>query len=78
MALATDGAYFRTTLRGDETARLHDQIANMDKKEFGSEQFSQYEQRYQYPLFVALVCLVLSMALSEGNRKAEEWRGRFA
>ena len=78
VALSTDGAYFRSTLRGDETGALYDQIANMDQKEFGSEQFSQYEQRYQYPLFAALVCLVLSMVLSEGNRKAEEWRGRFA
>ena len=78
VALATDGAYFRSTLRGTETELIYDLIANMDQKEFGSERISQHEQRYQFPLFAALVCLLLSTMLPEGNRKAEEWRGRFA
>lgn len=78
VALATDGAYFRSSLSGRETDLMYDLIANMDQKEFGSERFSQREQRYQYPLFAAIVCFVLAVMLPEGNRKEEEWRGRFA
>ena len=78
VALATDGAYFRSSLKGAETELIYDLIANMDQKEFGSERFAQHEQRYQYPLFAAIVCLLLAAMLPEGNRKEEEWRGRFA
>ena len=78
VALATDGAYFRSSLKGAETELIYDVIANMDKKEFGSERFSQYAQRYQYPLFVAIVCLLLATMLPEASRREEEWQGRFA
>ena len=78
MALATDGDYFRSSLGGGELDALHGRLAQMDQKEFGSTRFTQYEERFQMPLLLAIACFLGEALLGDGRSRKEEWKGRFA
>ena len=78
IALLTDGKYYRSTIRGMELDRIYEDISKLEKKELKSRQYSQYEDRYQYFLLVAILALMAEGLLSDRRRKKAEWRGRFA
>jgi len=78
IALAGQGVYFRSTLGGSELDALCKQIAGMDQKEVGSTRFIQYEDRFQIPLLLALICFFAAAGISERRHQSTEWRGRFA
>lgn len=78
IALLTDGKYYRSTIRGMELDRIYEDISKLEKKELKSRQYSQYEDRYQYFLLVAILALMAEGLLSDRKRKKAEWRGRFA
>jgi hypothetical protein len=50
----------------------------MEKRELEGERFSQFEERFQIPLAVALVLLVSEMLVSDRRRRKREWSGRFS
>lgn len=78
MALQTGGKYYRATGAEQELQKIYDDISKMEKKELGSVRFTQFEDRYQFFLFVAVVLLVLEIAIPERKRTEEAWKGRFA
>lgn len=78
IARAGEGTYFRSSLEGGELSLLQDRIDRLDDKEFGEESFRRYEERYQWPLALALLCLLVETTLSERQRQQREWQGRFA
>jgi Ca-activated chloride channel family protein len=78
VAAAGEGAYWRNSLTAGELDELADRIAGVEEKELGSERFTRYEERYQIPLALALVCFLTEGLLSERSRSRREWRGRFA
>ncbi|NIA28575.1 MAG: VWA domain-containing protein [Actinobacteria bacterium] len=77
IALKTGGKYFRATSGENELDKIYDSISGMQKKELGSMQFSQFEDRFQYLLAFALILLVLEIFISERKSVKHEWRGRF-
>jgi len=77
IALQTGGKYYRATSGEDELHKIYDEISKMEKKELGSMQFSQFEDRYQYLLIFAIVLLVLEVVIPERKKVRKEWRGRF-
>ena len=77
VAALSEGAYYRSSLRGSEIEEIYDEIANMDQKEFESQRFRRYEERYQIPLALALACFALESLLGDRRRQRREWRGRF-
>ena len=78
IALSTEGDYFRSSLGGGELDALHEQIAGMDEKEFGSLRFTSYEERFQIPLLLALLCFMVEAWMSDRRRLQGQWRGRFS
>ncbi len=78
MALETGGDYFRSTLGGAELAALYDQIAEMDQREIGSTRITRYQERFQWPLLLALCCFLAEAFLGDARVQAREWKGRFA
>jgi Ca-activated chloride channel family protein len=78
MALTADGDYFRSSLGGGELKAVYAQIAQMDQKELGSTRLTRYEERFQVPLLMALVCFLAEALLGDGRTPPHEWRGRFA
>jgi len=78
MALAANGAYYRSTVSGREIDAVASAIANMEQKDVGAERLTRYEERYQIPLGLAIVCLLAEFLLSDRVQRRREWRGRFA
>ena len=78
IALSTNGDYFQSSLQGGELDAVADYISQMDQKELGGARFTQYEERFQIPLLLALACFIGEAWLISRSRREEEWRGRFA
>ena len=77
IALQTGGKYYRASSGEEELEKIYDEIMKMEKKELGSLQFSQFEDRFQYLVVFALLLLALEIFLPERKAVRREWRGRF-
>lgn len=67
IALVTDGKYYHATPREFELDKIYDEINKMEKKELSSRLFTQYEDRFQYFLGIALLLLCIEFVI--GDRK---------
>jgi len=65
IAEATGGSYRRGTSGGNEVDDVYKELESLGKTEFGARQISGYESRYQYPLALAIVLLLVEVVLSE-------------
>ena len=77
IALETGGKYYRASTGEVELEKIYSDIEEMEKKELASQQFSQYEDRFQGLLGTALFLLVLEVLIPERRREKREWKGRF-
>ncbi len=68
-ALAEDGAYFRIARTSSSLPEIITALERLDKAEFGADQFEEYEIKYQWPLFVALLLLLAERLISDRRRK---------
>ncbi|MBE0645061.1 MAG: VWA domain-containing protein [Bacteroidetes bacterium] len=67
---ATTGGTFTQALSGrDNLATVFDQIERMEKKEFGTKQFTDYEDRFQYLVLLGLILLISELFLSETRNR---------
>ncbi len=78
IALQTGGKYYRATGGEQELDRIYDEIMKMEKKELGSVQYTQFEDRFQYFVAIGLILLILELLIPERRKVQQEWRGRFA
>ncbi|MBN2000816.1 VWA domain-containing protein [candidate division KSB1 bacterium] len=77
IALQTNGKYYRASTGEEELDRIYDEIFKMEKKELGSLTFSQFEDRFQILVALAILLIVFETILPERRRIKQEWRGRF-
>ena len=68
-ALAADGAYFRIARTSSSLPEIITALERLDKAEFGADQFEEYESKYQWPLFVALLLLFAERLIRERRKK---------
>jgi len=68
IAIETGGRYFRASTTEGELDAIYDEVARLEKKELESKLFQNLEDRFQYPLSVALLCLVGELWISERRR----------
>ncbi|MBM3326830.1 MAG: VWA domain-containing protein [Calditrichaeota bacterium] len=59
IAQATGGEYYRATPSGDEFHRVYERITGMDKEKFEQKQFTDYEDRFQWPLMAAFLLIII-------------------
>ncbi len=78
MALTTNGKYFHAAPGKFELTRVIEEINNMEKRELEAERFIQYEERFQIPLGIALILLIVEMFISDRRRSKKIWKGRFS
>lgn len=69
IALITDGKYYHATASEFELDKIYDEISKMDKKELSSRLFTQYEDRFQYFLGIALILLCVEFMIGDRKRK---------
>jgi len=77
IALQTNGKYYRSTSGEEELNKIYGEISKMERKELGSMQYSQFEDRFQYMLIFAIILLIVEAVLPERKAIKSEWRGRF-
>jgi Ca-activated chloride channel homolog len=70
IALATGGKYFRSTPEGIELRRVYEEISRMDQRSLSGRTLNTYEERYQLPLGIASVLLLIETGLAERRRGA--------
>lgn len=77
IALQTNGKYYRASSGEEELDKIYDDIQGMEKKELGTLRFTQFEDRFQFILIIALILLIIEYFLPERNEIKREWKGRF-
>jgi len=78
IAEATGGRYFRATPSETEIEDIRDEISGMEKKDLEAKVIRNLEDRYQYPLALALGALIIRAWLTERRKPGRRWMGRFA
>jgi Ca-activated chloride channel homolog len=77
IANQTGGRYFRATPSGSEIAALYKDITGLEKKELESRLQQNFEDRFQYPLALAIAFLAAECWLSERRKPGAIWIDRF-
>jgi len=73
----TGGRYFRATTSGNEIDALYADISSLEKKELKSNLFQNFEDRFQYPLAVAIFFLAAESWISERRKPGKTWLKRL-
>jgi len=68
IALATGGKYYRATAGEMELDKVYEEISKMEKKELEGKLMMQYEDRFQYPLFLAILFIIGEFFISEKRK----------
>lgn len=63
LSYATNGKYYISTSGEAELDEIYKEVSQLEKKELSSRQFSQYENRYQIFLTMALILLLIETFL---------------
>ncbi|MBZ0264157.1 VWA domain-containing protein [bacterium] len=69
IANATGGSYFRATQGGEEFRKVYKHMFGMDRKELEARRITDYEDRFQPFLIIALILLLLEFILPAGKTK---------
>lgn len=77
IAFLSNGKYYRSTLGENELQKIYADIGHMEKKRIKGREFTQYEDRYQFFVFIALIFFALESLVSDRKRSKHEWKGRF-
>lgn len=72
IAVSGNGSYYLVTPMGVELEEIFDEIAKMEKKEFSSKKYEDYEEKYAPFLLFGFVLIVLEMVISSKKRKKKE------
>lgn len=75
IAAEARGTYIHSTASDDGLNTILNQIGKMEKKTFGTKQYTDYEDRFQYFLAIALLCLLAESMI--GERKSPWWSNRI-
>jgi Ca-activated chloride channel family protein len=73
IASQTGGSFFRATTSEAEIDALTKDISGLEKKEFESRLFQNFEDRFQYPLALAILFLFAALWISERRKPGSAW-----
>jgi Ca-activated chloride channel family protein len=68
------GNYYRATNSQDELDAIYRDINTLEKREFGAKQFTEFDDKFQYFLFVAFVLMLIEVILSD---KKTAWLAQY-
>jgi Ca-activated chloride channel family protein len=68
------GNYYRATNSQDELDAIYKDINTLEKREFGAKQFTEFDDKFQYFLFIACILMLIEVILSD---KKTEWLAQY-
>lgn len=77
IAASTGGRYLRATTSEKEIETLYDDISELEKKDLESRLAQNYEDRFQYPLLLAILLFAAATLISENRRTGKPWFEKF-
>ena len=72
ISLATGGKYYHATAGEMELDRIFEEISKLEKKELEGSLVTKYDDRFQYPLLIALFLLIGEFFMSERKKRPIE------
>jgi len=78
IAFKTGGKYIRVENQTNAMAPIIYEISEMENRELKSHVFSQYEDRFQFFLIIALILFLVEFFLSTRTKEEMVWEGRFS
>ncbi len=77
LARVGQGAFHFATFGGNEARQMKADLDKLQKAEFASSMATQYEERFQLFLALALLFFALELLIAEQGGSERVWRGRF-
>ncbi len=77
LAEAGHGRHYNLTLGGRETKMFKSELERLEKAEFDTLLATNYDEKYQVFLFLGILFALIDLAVSERQRGAKIWQGRF-
>jgi Ca-activated chloride channel family protein len=77
LAEAGKGSFHHATFGGQEAKAIKDDLDKLQKAEFSSSLATNYDEKYQVPLFLGLLVALLELLITERRRAGRIWKGRF-
>ena len=78
LAYSLGGKYIRVENQANAIIPLLEEINEMEKREIKAHVFSQYDNRYQLFLIIALFCFLFEFFIPTRSTKELSWKGRFS
>ncbi|MEQ9105575.1 MAG: VWA domain-containing protein [Rhodothermales bacterium] len=69
--LSRDGGYFRIARTSSSLARFTTALQGLERTSYGSEEFEEYDEKFQWPLFLGLFLLFLERMIPESRKPRE-------
>lgn len=70
--IASDGAYFRIARTSSTLPRMVGALDQLEKQEFAAEEFEEYEERFQWPLALALLLLGAERIIGDRRKSTHQ------
>lgn len=77
LARIGNGSFHHATFGGMEAREVKADLDKLEKAEFASSMATNYDERFQIPLFLGLVCALIEFMLGSRRPTGRVWRGRF-
>lgn len=77
IARAGRGGYYQADFTGESVKSIVADIQKMEKTEFDVQMATDYDEKYQWPLFFAFLLGWIEFLLIERRRSRKFWKGRF-
>lgn len=78
VARAGKGSFYHVTFGGSQMKRLKEDLDKLEKAEFDSLTSESFDEKYQLPLFFALLFALAELMLGTRKKMVNAWKGRFA
>jgi len=77
LAQAGQGSFYFANYGGDYVKNIADDISKLEKSEFESKMSVQYEERFQWFLFLGVILGLVELFLGERRSSFRLWKGRY-
>jgi Ca-activated chloride channel family protein len=74
---AGKGSFYHVTHGGNHVRSLRNDLDQLEKTAFSSDLATNYDEKFQYFLFLGLVILIIEMFFLERRSLGHLWKGRF-
>lgn len=77
LAQVGHGSFHHATFGGNEAKKIKDEIDRLEKFDFATSKVVDYDEKFQIPLAIGIIFVLLDLLVSDRKGGRVWWRGRF-